>query len=132
MYKSFKAATMVAVVALLACIGQGCSNPADAHRVDSDVALEVLVDVLQSWKDGERPEGCQAKTPPVVVQDLDWIRGIKLTEFQIQDGAQSIDANLHCQVKLDLLDENQVKSQKTVVYLVGTSPTRTVFRSLSP
>lgn len=132
MSKYMCAASWMAACSLMLCATVGCGSRADVHRVDHGVAIEVLTDVLQSWKNGEKPEDWQAKSPPVTVQDLEWMRGVKLLDFKVQDSAQAIDANLHCPVKLILVDANQEAREKSVVYLVGTSPSRTVFRSLSP
>ncbi len=67
----------------------------------------------------------------MTVQDLDWAGGAKLIDYQILDDGKALDANLSVRVKLvfDGLGKTPGKSaEKTVWYLVGTSPSVTVFR----
>lgn len=111
----------------------GCSSYSpDEHRVEPGSAKKVLEEVLNSWKDGGAIDDWQKRKPPVVVQDMDWKSGATLQSFEIQGEGEAIDANLHCQVKLKMLLPNKAKSEKTVKYLVGTSPVLTVFRALGP
>ncbi len=114
MIRNMSAATIVAAISLILCISGGCLNSSDVHRVNGDVAMDVLTEVLQSWKDGKKPEDLTRKTPPVTVQDLDWMRGMRLLDFQIQDQTSPIDANLHCRVKLTMVDTNEVKQEKSL------------------
>lgn len=88
--------------------------------------------VLDSWKSGESPEAWKQKNPAVVVQDLDWLRGSELKGFEIVDGGEAIDANLHCRVRLQLADSDGGPTDRTVTYLVSTSPKLTVFRKIMP
>lgn len=111
----------------------GCgSYSATEHRVEAGTAKKVLEEVLASWKDGGSIDDWQKRKPQVVVQDMDWKSGAALQSFEINGEGEAIDANLHCQVKLKLLLPNKTKSEKTVTYLVGTSPVTTVFRALGP
>ena len=92
---------IVGVLALLSFTG--CSNTGDYdaadHQVDSETAKSTLISVLDGWKAGDKPDAWQQKTPSVVIQDLDWIGGAKLTNYEIISET-AIDANLHCEVKL--------------------------------
>ncbi len=118
---------------LLSLLIHGCSSySAEEHRVEPGSARQVLEDVLLSWKEGEPMDKWQQRQPPVVVQDMDWKNGAILESFEIKGAGEAIDANLHCQVKLKLQMPNNTKSEKTVTYLVGTSPVVTVFRALGP
>jgi hypothetical protein len=96
------------------------------HRVDPGDAEPLKLS--QSWKAGATPDSWQQQTPAVVVQDMDWKGGAKLTEFEIV-GTEAVDANLHCQTSLTMTDLQQKTIERTVTYLVGTSPTLTVFRA---
>lgn len=125
--KRLSAATL-----LMFMLFAGCESAATAHRVNGDLARQILADVLQGWRDGGKPEDWKSKTPSVVVQDMEWMTGHKLIDFEILEEGELIDANLHCQVKLTIADANQATQVKTVTYLVGTSPVCTVFRSLTP
>ena len=111
----------------------GCGgNPGEEHRVDAVNARNILEEVLTSWQKGETPESWRQHSPEVVVQDLDWQQGAKLKAFEIQGPGEAVDANLHCQVKVTLEDAQKKETQRTVKYLVGTSPVLTVFREPGP
>jgi hypothetical protein len=105
----------------------GCSNP---HQVKVDVAENTLKSVMESWKSGQAPDSLQKATPPIVVQDMDWMAGAKLVDYQIIDGGKPVDSNLHAKVKLKLANSKGKETEKTVTYLVGTSPKLTVFRDM--
>lgn len=120
---------------LMTCLIQamGCSrNPALGHNVNTDDARRALESVLTAWRDGATSESLQAKEPPMVVQDFDWTLGAKLESFEILGPGEAFDANLHCQVKLTLVDSQGQRTEKTVKYMIGTSPRIAVFRSLEP
>jgi hypothetical protein len=119
------------LVLVLAAVGCGSEYSAAAHRVDPESARSTLVAVLDSWKSGEKPDAWQQKSPSVVIQDFDWMGGAKLTSYEIVT-TKAIDANLHCEVKLSLTDPQSRDSEKTVTYLVSTSPVLTVFRAAGP
>jgi hypothetical protein len=85
---------------------------------------------LESWKNGQSPESLQKASPPIIVQDLDWTSGAKLMEFEILEGGEPVDANLYAQVKLKLRDSAGSDTNRTVTYVVGTSPKLTVFRDM--
>jgi len=119
------------LILLLAFAGCGGDYSAAAHRVDPEAARNTLVAVLDSWKAGDKPDIWQQKSPSVVIQDFDWMGGTKLTSYEILT-TKAIDANLHCQVKLSLTGLQKSDSEKTVTYLVSTSPVLTVFRAAAP
>ncbi len=118
-----------AVLLVLASCGCGPKYSPEAHRVDPAQARSTLEAVLNGWQQGETPDAWQQKTPAVVVQDMEWKSGAKLSAFEILS-TEAIDANLHCEVKLTLEDPQKGKVERTVKYLVGTSPVLTVFRGM--
>lgn len=113
------------VLGLAMILGCGAS-----HKVQPDVATSTLRSTLESWKNGQAPDDLQKATPAIVVQDLDWTGGAKLVDFEILEGGKPVDANLYAQVKLKLRDKEGGESEKTVTYVVGTSPKLTVFRQM--
>lgn len=119
------ALTLVFLVSLAGCGGSGSPHP-----VDADEARSTLQSVLQSWQDGDTPESWSQRSPEVVVQDLEWQSGSKLESFEILGEGNPQDANLHCDVKLNLVTPEGEQVERTVTYLVGTSPTLTVFRKI--
>ena len=72
----------------------------------------------------------------MIVQDFEWDSGAKLLDYQLVDDGKAYDANLRIQVKLTLAGGDAKaapaakKTEKTVWYLVGTSPKVTVFRDM--
>lgn len=117
---------------LLAASGCGSGYAPEAHRVDAKQARSTLESVLTSWQLGDTPQSWRQHDPQVVIQDMDWTAGRKLSEFELLDDGEAIDANLHCRVRLTLVDPRQGEIEQTVTYLVTTSPNLTVFRSMIP
>ena len=103
------------------CVGCGSSAPVDAPK-----AKRALVAALDAWKRGDKPDSLK----PVVVQDMDWMGGAKLVSYELGDGKDD-NLNLRCPVKLKLVDADGKEVEKTVTYMVGTSPVTTVFREFS-
>jgi hypothetical protein len=119
------------LAALAALPLAGCWGSSQAHAVDPPRALEALKTALDHWKSGESPRSLRSSSTPMTVQDFDWLGGAKLIDYQILDDGKALDANLSVRVKL-VLDgpgKKQGKAaEKSVWYLVGTSPDVTVFR----
>jgi hypothetical protein len=121
-----------------ACLGMlatlffaGCSGPSHAHDVDEPRAREALKTALDQWKNGAEPKSLQSSATPMTVQDLEWSAGAKLIDYQLVDDGKAYDANLRVQVKLTLSGQDKGKTtEKKVWYLVGTSPSVTVFRDM--
>lgn len=123
-----------AVLFVFASLGSsGCGGYSSAkHQVESTKARSTLETVLKSWQEGVSPDSLQEKKPKIVVQDMDWKAGTKLHAFEILGEGNAVDANLYCKVKLQVESPGKGKSEKTVTYLIGTSPVLTVFRSVEP
>lgn len=119
-------------VAAALAAGCGSETGQSPYPVQPELARDTLQEVLQSWKDGETIDSWREHDPQVVVQDLDWMAGRKLQDFEILDGGEAVDANLHCQVRLTLNDPDAHQAEQTVTYLVSTSPKLTVFREIIP
>jgi hypothetical protein len=127
------------ILMVAACAGllvtiffSGCSG-SQAHAVNPSLARESLKTALDQWKKGEGPKSLESSSTPMTVQDFDWAAGAKLIDYQIDDDGKSEDANLRVQVKLILSDPAKDKgksAEKKVWYIVGTSPSVTVFRDM--
>jgi hypothetical protein len=79
------------------------------------------------------PRSLQSSGTPMTVQDFEWAAGAKLLEYQLIDDGKAYDANLRVQVRLTVSrpgNEKAKQTEKTVWYLVGTSPSVTVFRDM--
>jgi hypothetical protein len=126
--RSLMLSIIVASLAALALLAlSGCSGPA-AHAVNTSKARDALVTALDHWKQGDAPRSISSMT----IQDFDWERGAKLLDYQVQGEGEARDANLSIKVKLTLAGDKPGSRQveKTVSYLVGTSPSVTVFRDM--
>lgn len=119
------------LVAALCAAAPGCGEGLQtADPVDADRARETLRTVLETWKNGDAPESLKERSPSIVVQDMDWIGGTRLLNYEIVDSGRAVDANLLCKVKLTLSGPQNRATSKTVTYIVGTSPVLTVFREV--
>lgn len=108
----------------------GCSGEASNDAVRPDLAKETLNTALSAWKDGQKVEALQTRSPSIVVQDMDWSAGKQLREFSLQGDGKAVGANLSIEVELTLQDANGKTSKSKVWYLVGTDPALTVFRDM--
>jgi hypothetical protein len=119
--------------ALLLALIPACSDaPAKAPTVDSRLARESLVKVLDLWKSGAAIDAPRQGSPPITVQDFDWMQGAKLASYEVQSEGTFDDANLRIPVKLTLATPEGKSGEKTVTYVVGTAPAITVFREMGP
>jgi hypothetical protein len=127
-------AASLAVLATL--LLPGCSDPSRAHAVHEPTARDALKTALDGWKKGETPSSFATASAPMIVQDFEWESGARLLDYQLVNDGKAYDANLRVQVKLKLADgagkgaAGGKSSEKTVWYLVGTSPKVTVFRDM--
>ncbi len=128
------AIVMVSVVVLAALVMTGCSNPSLAHAVDPPRAIDALKTALDAWKQGADPKSLADSATPMTVQDLEWSGGARLVDYAIVSDPKAEDANLRVRVKLTLAADSARSRAKTlekqVWYLVGTSPSVTVFRDM--
>ena len=131
--------TLWVVVATLAVLATwllpGCGDASRAHAVNEPTARDALKTALDGWKNGQTPASFASAASPMIVQDFEWDSGAKLLDYQLVDDGKAFDANLRVQVKLTLdggggKAPSGKKSEKTVWYLVGTSPKVTVFRDM--
>jgi len=128
----FARAVAVAAISASAILCQGCGGgPGRAAPVDSPRAREALRTALESWKKGEPPATLKSASPSIVVQDLDWMGGSKLVDYEITGEGKFDDANLRIPVKLTLKSPAGKDVKKGVSYVVGTDPVLTVFRDFN-
>lgn len=114
----------MAAVTLLA----GCSGSHNAP-VDADRARDALKTTLDGWKKGDTPAALKDGSPSITVQDLDWMSGARLVDYQVDGEGKAVEANLYVPVKLTLRTRDGKEIKKNVSYVVGTSPILTVFRN---
>ncbi|MGC8639494.1 MAG: hypothetical protein ACP5XB_06400 [Isosphaeraceae bacterium] len=123
--------TLGVIVASLSALAiltlSGCSG-SSAHAVDTPRARDALVTALDHWKSGDQPRSVTSMT----IQDFEWQDGAKLLDYKLLGDGQARGANLSIKVKLTLspTSAKSKKLEKDVYYLVGTSPSVTVFRDM--
>jgi hypothetical protein len=116
------------VLLLVGLSTAGCA-PGVANPVDPDRARVALKAALDHWKNGGDPLAMPGSATPMTVQDLEWQSGAKLLDYEVLGDGEPADANLRVKVKLTLAGKTK-KAEKTVNYLVTTSPAVTVFRDM--
>jgi hypothetical protein len=122
----------------LACLGvlsalmlSGCSGTSQAGPVNASLARESLKVALDHWKKGEAADSLTSSATPMIAQDFEWSSGAKLLDYRMVDDGKEESANLRVQVKLTLAADGKKKPiEKTATYVVGTSPSVTVFRDI--
>lgn len=122
-----RAMTLVAVLAV-SMILPACSGQVLAPRVDASRARDTLRTVLDAWKGGGTIAALKSGSPPIVVQDFDWMGGASLVDYEVTGEGKDDDANLRIPVALTLRLPEGREVRKNVSYVVGTSPALTVFR----
>ena len=108
----------------------GCSRTPWAGTVDADRAREVLKTALDVWKKGDTPDTLKSSSPTITAQDLDWLGGAKLVNYELTGDSKSVEANLYVPVTLTLTTATGKEVKKKVTYIVATSPYLSVFRAL--
>jgi hypothetical protein len=123
---------IVACLAVLATlVFSGCSGSVGAHAVNEPRARAALKTALDQWRAGATVDSMPSSATPMTVQDFDWAAGARLVDYEIVDDGKAYDANLRVRVKLSLHAPGKTTGEpanKQVWYLVGTSPSVTVFR----
>jgi hypothetical protein len=122
---------MLAMLFVSGCLGSGAS------AVDVPVARDALKAAMEQWKSGGDIKSVELSGTKIAAQDPDWAAGAKLVDYQILDDGKSEGVNLRIAVKLTLSNLDTVKGkdkgkpvEKKASYVVGTSPSVTVYRDV--
>jgi hypothetical protein len=107
--------------------GGGCDSAAP-RQTDPDAARQALRQALDSWKKGEAPNSLQTASPPLVVVDRDWRRGVRLLDYELSDSPAPNGFDQRFTVSVTLEEGGHKKSQK-VAFNVATHPKRVVVRA---
>jgi hypothetical protein len=120
---------VISLAVAFALLG-GCSRAPWAGTVDVDRARGALKTALDVWKKGDAPDTLKSSTPAITAQDLDWLGGAKLVDYEVTGDGKSVEANLYVPVTLTLTTAKGKEVKKKVTYIVSTSPYLSVFRTL--
>ena len=73
---------------------------------------EALTTTLDVWKKGDTPDALKNSTPAITAQDLDWLGGAKLVDYEVTGEGKSIEANLYVPVTLTLQRRKGKRSRR--------------------
>lgn len=123
-------AIRLALVGMVAfgCVG-GCADNG-VKTVDAPRARRALLATLETWKKGSPIGSLKDQTPSIVAQDMDWESGASLIKFDVLDEGKDGSVNLRIPVELTIQVKAGKEVKKKVKYMVGTSPSITVFREI--
>jgi hypothetical protein len=114
------------IVVAAGLLSAGCGNTA-SESTDKGEALALLRTVLEAWQMGEKPESLRERSEPIWVTDPAWMRGTRLTKFEIEANQTQLSGyNVACPVKLWLNDGK--KEPRKVKFTVATAPALVVAR----
>jgi hypothetical protein len=107
------------LVVLLALWAGGCGR--DKSYIPSVAnAREALETALTAWQNGEAMGKIDTVSPPVQVVDIDWLKGQKLSGYEILEEESREDGNRGFTVRLQM---EQTQDTPLVRYVVvGRSP----------
>ena len=115
--------------ALLACLAlTACGGPKFPPETDAAKGRELLKNVLDSWKNGGRPEDLKEATPSVVASDPDWKAGCRLVGYEIAPEDRRAGVDLLVSVKLQLTRPDGKPQEKKVNFAVGFGSSTVVLR----
>ncbi|MGE0608993.1 MAG: hypothetical protein AB7O62_17995 [Pirellulales bacterium] len=118
----FVLGVFLAVCLFLTGCGPDHGPGAKDLSLDKALAKQSLTTVLDAWKAGDKAETLKSRQPAIVAGD--W-GDAKLLDYKVL-GERDGGANLIFQVEL-VVDRNGRQATREAAYIVGTSPTITVF-----
>jgi hypothetical protein len=122
-------AVCLGLLALSLSLHSGCMSSGPSP-VDSSRARTALTTALDHWKSGGDAKSLESSGTPMVAQDHEWTGGAKLLDYEILD-EKTDGPNLRVKVKIKLSPQGSSKPvEKKASYVVGTSPSLTVFRDI--
>lgn len=99
----------------------GCSPSQMQIAGSEEDALEVLTIALDAWKAGEKPDELKQESPPMYVQDEDWMGGRSLKDFKPHDAPKEFGGEWRVMAMLTLDGGGKPEEQKLVAYSVTTA-----------
>ena len=123
-------AILASSLALAALVAAGCAETITAAPLDHSKARDALKTTLEAWKKGDEPSALASASPAITAQDLDWLAGAKLVSYEVKGEGTGVGSNLKVPVELSMKAKDGKDIVRTVNYVVGTSPSLTVFRDV--
>ena len=107
------------------CALTGCARTARDLSLNPQLARSSLDQALKAWTEGKRPGDLQ---PEITMGDSTWVAGTSLTAYTIKTMDERSDGtNLYLPVVLEFKDARGKVSRTDTTYIVGTSPSITIF-----
>jgi hypothetical protein len=116
---------------LLLIVAIGCARTApqgEAAKYDPDRARDALVAAMEAWKKGQA--GTLAKRqPPIRFVDDDFVAGMSLVEYEVDEPDAPIALHTDVLVILSLKDRRGKPVRREAHYQIATEPALAVLRS---
>jgi len=106
----------------------GCSHRNTVANSDIQLAAEVLHKSFQQWKDGASIAHLQSQKPPVFISEDLWFSGHSLENFTVDLPGEMFGTNVRFTVTTVTLGPKGKPVQRTLKYLVTTTPAFTIAR----
>lgn len=115
------------VIVMIVTSGCGrATQPPTAQQ--SEQARELLVTVLDAWKQGKIPELSDRK-PPIRFADDDVVEGWQLISYSLEESSTPTTAVNDVRVILDLRNSQGQATSKVATYQVSLAPNLAVMRA---
>lgn len=111
-------ASLLATALMTGTLLTGCGgNSVSTYHPTGTAAKDALVVALDAWKSGREKAGTiEGRTPGVVVQDMVWDSGKKLTGYQIGQEQPGVDAPTKFSVELKFAGQEAPEVCEYFVY----------------
>jgi hypothetical protein len=107
----------VLIVGIAIC---GCGKKKDARATPAETARRSLETALNAWQEGKAAGEIAGASPPIQVVDSVWLKGRKLTSFEILNEKTEADGVRSFSVRLNLAAPNATEEIQYIVK--GISP----------
>src|SRR5262245_47268731 len=114
--------TLVLCVVLL----PGCGAKPLPPAADQDQAGAAVRAGLDAWKNGDKAESLQARSPAIYFKDLRWQAGDRLISYAMSDSWDRFGQSVRCSVTLELRDASGNTSRRKATYNIDTDPSNIV------
>lgn len=105
---------------LVAALTVGCGGESGPAPTAPSAAKDVLARALDAWKAGKPKVSLSKETPSVLVNDPDWERRSKLTEYKLEGDGEPLGGAVQWTVPLTLSVKGKTVEKKAV-YAVNVS-----------
>jgi hypothetical protein len=119
----------ISVVVTLVLIGAlGCSGAPKVSDSDPAQAKEIANRILESWKSGGSMDSLKKQSPPIFAMIDLWKDGCSLDSYEIMGDGEMLGPNVRLQVRFQCKDKAGKKVDRTINYLVTTTPAITFIK----